>query len=442
MMLICVCVCVCVCVCARFSLHSMLSDVGGHPRALEIFLQECVIELGRQPAQAAPSVAPGSLESVGFADLTDRVIAAINNKYEVASLHADIVAAVVIAAVLQELVDLTTAAHPAHAEWTYRKLNDKGYLVLEAIPGGVTFRVRMPFLWLLVYLRRMAGLQHPLHAAFQPLRQFMDAGQAFWWQEWEDFNCQFLAFRINLLKLKHALLPAMMPSNQVSVAELFKGALVAPDIAARPVLLPPAFVTAEAASGALSQRFPADAQPKKDDGQPIPWDSGTAVVRNVAGGAADHFFVLLSPAAAAAAVPAAATLPSLVNCQDKYTERGDAFTAAQLQEEYDKCKASVAPARFSRAAEFGFMFALFANRPAAADLDGSSLPPHSVAVLADQCSSFYGDTFVERAKFASTMMGQAQSTDCNLLKLRASSQALWLIHVCVCVCVCVCCRAV
>jgi len=376
-----------------------LADVGGHPRALEIFLQESVSELSKQPAAVA-----GSL-SLDFVALTDRVIAAINNKYEVASLHENVVAAVMTTAVLGDLVGLTTTAHAAHPEWVYRKLNDKGYLVLEAVGAGVTFRVRMPFLWLMVYLRRLAGLQHPLHAAFQPLRQFMDAGQAFWWQEWEDFNCQFLAFRINLLKLKHALLPAIMPSDRVTAAELFKGALVAPNIANRLVQLPPTFVSAEAVSGALSQRFPSDPLPKRDDGQLIPWDNGTVVVRNVAGGAADHFLVLLS-SAGAAAPGAAPSIPSLVNCQDKYTERGDAFTAAQLQEEYDKCKSSVSPVRFSRSAEFQFAFALFANRPAAADLDCSSLPPHSVVVLAEQCGLFYGDTFVERAKFAATMTGE------------------------------------
>ena len=134
------------------------------------------------------------------------------------------------------------------------------------------------------------------------------------------------------------------------------------------------------------------------------------MVRNVGGGAADHFFVLLSPAAGAAGAGAAAapaaTLPTLVNCQDKYTEKGDAFTAAQLREEYDKCKKSVSVASFSRAAEFQFAFALFANRPAAADIDASALPPGSVVVLAEQCSAFYGDTFLERAKFAATMTGR------------------------------------
>ena len=94
-----------------------VSDIGGHPRALEIFLQECVGELIKQPV--------ASLGALEFAGLTDRVIAAINNKYEVASLQEAVVAAVIITAVLGDLVGLPTVAHSAHPEWTYRKLNER-----------------------------------------------------------------------------------------------------------------------------------------------------------------------------------------------------------------------------------------------------------------------------------------------------------------------------
>ena len=321
------------------------------------------------------------------------------------------ITAIIIAAVLEDRVRFTTTAHPAHLEWTYRKLNDKGYLVLEAAEGGATFFVRLPFLWLTVYLRQLSGLQNPLLAAFQPLRQFMEHGQAFWWQEFEDFNCQFLALRINLLKLKHALLPSIMPSSCVTVEELFKGAVVSADCAGRVVQLPPGFVTAVAISGALSQRFPLDSQPKDDEGKIIAWDSGTVVVRNVAGAPQDHFCVLLAPHGGGGG--GAVSLPSLVSCQDKYTETGDALTSSHLQEEYDKCKASVMAPRFNRAAQFQFLFTLFANRPAAADLDlvSTAPPPCSIVVLAEQCRSFYGYTFVERAKFAATMTGEATHTN-------------------------------
>lgn len=411
---------VCLCV--------LVSELGGHPRTLEAFLQECGSELSRQVADAAQPVAP-SLAHVDFSALIDRVIAAISNQYDVSDLPDEVVVAVMISALLGDVVSLPSAAHPAHPEWTYRRLNDKGYLVLEPTgPDDATFSVCMPFFWLRVYLRRLTGLKHPLHAAFAPLRPLMDtrtlngsaAGSPFRWQGWADFNRQFLALRINLLKYKHALLPALMPSEVVTAGTLFRGALISPHLADRLVQLPRAFVTAEVASPALSQQLHSDAQPQSQDATTIRWDQGTAVA---AGGAADHFFVLLSPPAASAASPAsaataaAADLPTLVCCQfqDKDADRGVPMTAAELASELNQCKESAASIPHLCAStgwEFRLTFALFVNRSAVGNLDARALPPNTAVVLADQYRSFHGHTFMEGAKLAAALtIAAGQSSD-------------------------------
>jgi hypothetical protein len=270
--------------------------------------------------------------------------------------------------------------------------------VLEPVAVGPNRVVRLAFVWLLVYLDLFRRLQHPLSGSFEPMGTFLASGAAFQWQEFEEFNCLFLAFRLNLLRLKQQLQPwTVKVPNSVSIAELFRGAGVSSNVADRLVLLPSSPVSIATISGALSDSFPQELQPKDDIGNRIDWENGLVVVRNVPGAPADHFLVLNKPPSSPA--PAA---PYLAHGQEKYTETGDPFTPDALSEEITKCQQAAAVTALA-AMPFDFLFSLFANRPAAADFDIDHLPPSCIVVLAEQCAAFYGFTFFERAKFTATM---------------------------------------
>jgi hypothetical protein len=357
-------------------------DMGGHPHTLELYLERCV-----------KLVKEGHLlETLDYAAVFHGVMTDIFNKYEITLLESDVVSAILLTAVLEDRVRLTDKAHPAYPSWTYRMLNDRGFLVLEAVDQAhSSFFVRLPFVWMQVYLKLLRSRQSPISDAFGPLTSFMSEGRPFLWQEFEDFNGLFMSLRINLLKLKQQMLPDAMPMGErVTLATVFKGALMPASLVDQFVLLPPTFVRL-AAIGSLSERFPDQLNPTDDGGHSIQWSTGGVVVRNVAGGPQDHFFALLRAGGE--------VLPLLVNCQYKYTEKGESFKMSEFMEEYNKSRNSVVP---SLSASYGFLFALFANRPAAKDFTADDLPADCVLVLQEQWRQFYGFTFFERAKFAAT----------------------------------------
>ena len=430
-------------------------DMGGHPHALEEFLQACHTEL----TSTTPG-APRIVDSLDFPSIINCVITGVGRNDRWHLIRSDIIVGIIIAAVLGDRVSLNMPAHPAHLEWTYSKLNDKGYLVLEETDVDDVFYVRLPFVWLMVYLRQLSG-DYLLSAAFRPLREFMEPGGAFWWQEFEEFNCKFLALRINLLMLKYAAISPIVPTPwtlpwtlpwtmppTITLKKLFNGAVVSLDCADRLVQLPPGFVTTAVISSAFSNQFPTDSHPMDDQGKIIAWERGTVVVQNITGAPQDHFCVLLSPHAN----NGKASLPYLLNCRSKYTDTGGALTLAEVREEYDKCKESVTASSFNRGNEFQFLFALFANRPATDELKDhlisypgwKSLLPCSIVVSADEYRSFYGHTFAERAKFAATMMSQYKlytlRDKCvftlSLIHLPLVIRNCGYVGVCVCVCVC------
>jgi hypothetical protein len=392
------------------------SDIGGHPRALEMFLQRSVDQaIMRQPGLPAAAAVVPALSNVEWHVVFREVVNSITDQYQLGNqLNADVIGAIIITAILEDAVDPTAPAHPAHKDWTFLKLNEKGFIVLESDkPAAGSLFVRLPFVWLLVYLQRLSTVKHLVKDALEPLDHFLRTSKPLEWGGWEEFNCLFLALRINLLKLKLQLLRDVLPPSElrISVGTLCRGAVISGDIADTEIVLPSNWVRTAEVSGAISRRCPANLHPKTAAGKDINWRSGEVVVRNVAGGPQDHFFALLRPAG---------QTPLLGSGQAKLTHIGDAFSGEDFTEEYEKSMKSVS----HLASEFAPLFGLFANRPAGPNLDLCALPNSCVVVLAEHCRKFYGYTFFERAIFASTASCKGTGTPLSLLRSKAKEHTV------------------
>lgn len=163
----------------------------------------------------------------------------IDCNYPIERLPNEALYAIIIKTLLEDRVQLTEYAHTSLPEWTYRKLNDKGLLVLEPATAddgdgdvaGSSFYVRLPFVWLQLYLMRLASTsRHLLSEAFKPLLSLMKSyvdvvgdsttATATATDEFDEFNSRsgslLMALRINLRKLKNHMEPAcqVMPHPQ------------------------------------------------------------------------------------------------------------------------------------------------------------------------------------------------------------------------------------
>lgn len=327
------------------SLKQLVTDIGGHPRALEILFD------------TLKSYDPVQYLQDGVDAVLFMVQGKINERYALEELNKIIAVAFLSKEVLPNaLVSGTNCL-------TYQDFEERGVAKLKSIRLKAECHVQVPYIFVSTALT-FRDLRP--NSAGRFWKQLL-LDQPFRWQDWEEFNRNYFAFRLSLYSY-------IGEDATLSLRSYFKGAKFNLTSDIHFVVPPVSTITVKRANA----RFPMSLDKSFESYE---------FVLNAPGAPFDAFVYLDTP------LPNKRFLLVFqMKFSDSETKRPAQVNSEMLEKEYKKVQNSVA--KFREGTEFVLVFPI--HRRKAVGFTDMDVPPNCVVIAKEEQEAVYGELYHHR----------------------------------------------
>ncbi|RUS15009.1 hypothetical protein BC937DRAFT_93035 [Endogone sp. FLAS-F59071] len=172
-----------------------ISDIGGMPRAVEIFYNKFIYEMGKiDIIPEEDNKLTETLQNVDVVTLMKKLLTELGTLYPF-NAYMDFMTPVLAKAILEIPVDIDDNVKVGEIETSYKQLRSAGIINLEPIKESENYYI---------------------YVSYRFCSNFINAKQEISWGGWKQFNMQFFALRLCLF--------SVLGIKTISLEELFLGA--------------------------------------------------------------------------------------------------------------------------------------------------------------------------------------------------------------------------
>ncbi|KAF9197305.1 hypothetical protein BGZ49_002313 [Haplosporangium sp. Z 27] len=191
-----------------------ISDVGGMARAVELFYHYFTTEMTkRQNIPEQDKQLTDFLSDIDIITVMRVLVFDLKSRYPFQA-YVELMTPVLARSILDITVSMDD--HIGENRMTYKDLRMTGLINLEYAGIIDTYHIRVPYLWLTIFIKEFRAYYSSSSTPFAFWTDFIDPNQEVSWAGWEKFNMNYLALRLCLF--------SYLKMTTVSLQELFSGA--------------------------------------------------------------------------------------------------------------------------------------------------------------------------------------------------------------------------